>query len=227
MRNSYGFVVVLGRPVSENLLEWLEATLIDAPNINWHPRKSIHATVLNCTRPRARSVSTAEEALAHADDFRQDALNVLLPYLSDSLGFTLHFQKILVTDRTIILPSLSSESLAHLKLNLQGGRPFVPKEDAEEVLSLPDVLGINKYNTYKGSMQPTVHFTLGVITAPSVEILQTTEPPVYNVKSLRLVFYRDRTLTDATVSHPLMFGLPRERQPENRDNIEEFFQRIR
>ena len=227
MRNSYGFAVVFGRPVSDNLLEWFKITLVDTPGINWYPYDSIHATLVNCTRPRARSVATADEALAHTEAVRQDALNVLLPCLGNMQGPTLHFQKILVTEQTIILPSLPSNRISDLKRIFQGGRPFVPKWEVESVLLLPDVLGINKYNTYKCSMQPTVHLTLGVVTARGVEILQTIEPPIYNATSLHLVFYRDRTLTDAIVSDPLMFDLPEVKQLENRDRIEEFFRRVR
>jgi hypothetical protein len=226
MRNSYGFAVVLGRPVPDALLEWFKVISVDTAGINWHPHESIHATLLNCTRPIARSVSTIAEALKYADNVRKDALSILLPYLASTLGLTLQFQNILFTDQAVILPSFPTGCIADLKIKLQGGRAFVSKEDAENVLSLPDVLGINKFNTYKDSMQSTVHLTLGVKTASNIKKLKVTEPPLCHVTSLRLVLYRDRTLTNAVVSNPLMFGLPSDRQLENIVSIEAFFEKI-
>ena len=157
---------------------------------------------------------------------KKDALNILLPYLAGTVGLTLQFQSILVTGRTVILPSLPTNHIADLKIKLQGDRTFVSKEDVENVLSLPDVLGINKFNTYKNSMQPTVHLTLGVKTASNIKKLKLTEPPSCHATSLRLIFYRDRTLTNAVVSNPLIFDLPSDRESENIVSIEEFFGRI-
>jgi hypothetical protein len=141
-------------------------------------------------------------------------------------GPILHFQDILVAKDTIILPSMPSDRISELKRTLQGGRPFVLKEDVTSVLSLPNVLGISKYNTNKRSMQPTLHLTLGVITDPNVEIQQATKPPAYHAKSLRLVFYRDRKLSDVIASDPLTFAMSGGKQLENRERIEEFFRRV-
>lgn len=217
----FGFTTVVGRPLSDEFLYWFQRFLTNRPGVEWHPYEAIHCTIANCTRPLARSVESEHDALQGASFVQAATLRVLVPTLLTLSNFTVKFDNMCVTGNTIILPSRRSSEIAALKKLLQGNRDSISASEAASALGSDSVLGIDKFSTAKGSLQPTVKLTLGDAASARVGLPIIDEVPNLNVSSIRLVFYRDRRLVNAISSEPLLFG-----SHDNADKIDLFFKSL-
>jgi hypothetical protein len=202
MRGDFGISIVLGCPFSQAFIAWAESLGNSAHGGQVESRR-LHATLVNCTRPSARSVPHAEHVFKWKPEMRRVFFERLVPLLRTTEPFELSFASIIESGGTTILLSHPNTSLQCLVAGLQGGRAWIAKEDVELTLEAVVAVGVNKFATQHSKPVEALSVTLGRV--PSGNSLS---PPndVEPVSSLRIVYYRDRSLSDAVISQPLRFG---------------------
>jgi len=225
----FGFALIVGRPLRPTLLRWFASGVAWTPGIKWVPHETIHGTIVNCSRPCARSVTTEEEALKHAQEIKNSALQVLVPCLNVFDAVNIEFESMRIASRDVILPSLPSAQIGTIKQALQGGRDYVATERVASVLAATGVFGVDKFSTECGSLQPTIKLTLGNADGDASKIIlprTRTPPPGLTVRGFRLVFYRDRMLNNAVASDELRLDRSGTYQADNESRIRRFFDHL-
>ena len=221
--SAYGFALIFGRPLPIVFARWARRNLQHIRGVCWASAETLHATVVNCTPPRGRSVSNEEAALSTRNDLRRKAEDYLVPVLRRIDYIQLEFTNVTLMGRNVILPSVGHPALGDLKRALQGNMFVVPEENVVEAFARPDLIGIDKFSTETGTLQPTVSVTLGQVEQILVEFTGVPTAPGFAVEGLRMVFYRERTLRNTVTSALLEFGDSPTKANGNKDRIARFF----
>jgi hypothetical protein len=223
----YGLAAVVGCPLSGRLPDWLRVAqdVDELAILNRRPEK-LHGTLANLTQPAGRSVSSERRARQSAEITRGKLLRLMWGVLEGVDPFDLNLHPPRVSGNAIILPSVTDPRIFELKARLQGDRRGIPENDVPSVLASDISLGIDKSSTGHSQLRPSISITLGETETHDGERVRSMlrslpSVPAIRVGGIRLAFYRDRRLDDATVSGSLDFGASQE-MIEN--VISEFFE---